>query len=66
MVNFKVAERIIPEDFDNFKGMCKNLSKQLLSDFDEISSLGTSRMLDARYDRFRRIGIYAEAEETNE
>lgn len=62
MVNFGVAERIIPEDFDNFKGMCKSLSKQLISDFDEIFASGTSGMLDARYDRFRRIGIYEETQ----
>lgn len=60
MVNFKVAERIIPENFGNFPKMCSELSKQLSADFDEISALGTSKMLDARYDRFRRIGIYNE------
>ncbi|PWM68534.1 MAG: acetyl-CoA carboxylase carboxyl transferase subunit alpha [Clostridiales bacterium] len=60
MVDFKVAERIIPEDFDHFPKMCKALKKQLHDDFSDIVSLGTSKMLDRRYERFRRIGIYEE------
>lgn len=58
MVDFHVAERIIPEDFDRFPKMCKSLKAQLCADLDDISALGTGRMLDCRYERFRRIGIY--------
>lgn len=61
MVNFGVAERIIPEDFEHFPKMCKALKKQISDDLHEIEALGTSRMLDSRYERFRRIGIYEEA-----
>lgn len=62
MVNFKVAERIIPEDFEHFPKMCKSLGKQLISDIDDIYALGRSGMLERRYERFRRIGIYDEDE----
>ncbi|MGN1122639.1 MAG: carboxyltransferase subunit alpha [Eubacteriales bacterium] len=60
MVDFHVAEHIVTEDFDHFPKMCKDLRKKLSSDLDEITALGTNKMLERRYERFRRIGIYEE------
>ncbi len=61
MVKFGVAERIISEDFGDFPKMCDSLKEQLLSDLKEIKSLSKRKMLDARYTRFRKIGVYEEA-----
>lgn len=63
MVNFKVAEDIIDEDFNKFKKMCKQMKKNILSDIQTLSSMPISQLLDNRYNKFRRIGFYKE--ETN-
>ncbi len=63
MVDFGVAERIIPEDFADFDVMCNNIREHVLEDIKDIFALGISTMLDCRYDRFRRIGVYEEAAE---
>ena len=60
MVEYHVAERIIPEDFTHFKRMCADLKKVLLSDLAVITQNSISGMLENRYERFRRIGIYEE------
>ncbi len=60
MVNFGVAEGIIHEDFENFDKMCENLKSILISDIRTLSSLSESHLLENRYERFRKIGIYEE------
>ena len=60
MVNFGVAEGIIHEDFENFDKMCAEMRSLLLSDLRTLSALSHSHLLEERYERFRKIGIYEE------
>ncbi len=60
MVDFGVAERIIAEDFNNFDKMCKEMKSIILSDLRTLCGLSSQRLLDERYERFRKIGIYEE------
>lgn len=62
MVQFKVAETIIPEDFDHFGKMCKGIKQQLLADLDVLMSMPCHQMLESRYNRFRTIGFFNEKE----
>lgn len=63
MKNFGVAETIIPEDFENFKAMCDDMKSHLLKDFKELRCLTKEALVQNRYDRFRKIGIFEEAED---
>lgn len=60
MLDFKVAETIIPEDFKHFRNMCKTLKSQIISDLNELASIPKEKLLLNRYERFRKIGIYSE------
>lgn len=60
MVDFGVAEGIIAEDFNNFDKMCKEMKIIILSDLRTLCGLSSQRLLDERYERFRKIGIYEE------
>ncbi len=60
MKHFGVAEDIIPEDFENFPKMCKGMRKLLVDAIDELSKLSEDELLEQRYDRFRKFGIFDE------
>ena len=60
MKEFGVAEAIIPEDFDRFPKMCKNMRNLLVAAIDELSALSPDEIVSQRYDRFRRFGIFEE------
>lgn len=63
MILFKVAERVILEDFDNFDEMCRLLAHQLDADLTELCKLSPKRIEEDRYERFRRLGIIEEKTE---
>ncbi len=60
MVSFGVAESVIPEDFPHFDRMCAGIKELLLGDLSELRGLSDERLLEKRYERFRRIGVYEE------
>ncbi|MBR1554922.1 MAG: acetyl-CoA carboxylase carboxyl transferase subunit alpha, partial [Oscillospiraceae bacterium] len=60
MKEFEVAEEIIPEDFDNFSQMCASLKETLIEAVDELSALSEEEVLNQRYQRFRKFGIFEE------
>ena len=60
MKSFGVAEEIIPEDFSHFDAMCKTLREQLVNDLKKLTSYGETKLLEQRYRRFRKFGIYEE------
>ncbi len=60
MVDQGVAEEIIPENFDNFPAMCTDITARLTADIDSMSALSGEEIVQNRYARFRRIGVYAE------
>lgn len=60
MKEFEVAEEIIPEDFDNFTQMCASLKETLIEAVDELSALSEEEVLNQRYQRFRKFGIFEE------
>ena len=62
MQHFGVAETIIKEDPKHFDKMCAALKKQLERDVDYLSSLSHDMLVDGRYKRFRKFGIYNEEE----
>ena len=59
MLQLQVAERIIPENFEDFSGMCAALAVELSMDLQELCRLTPAELLEQRYRRFRRIGVYA-------
>lgn len=63
MKHFGVAETVIPENFDDFGGMCGDLKNRLLEDLRGLRVLSGDALVQNRYDRFRKIGIYAETGE---
>lgn len=60
MKEFGVAEEIIPEDFDHFSKMCKNMKHQLSVILDELCEKTEEQLLEERYLRFRKFGIFSE------
>ena len=60
MVKFGVAEGIIPEDTEHFDRMCTMIKDRLAYELDVLTKLPEKRLLDERYRRFRRIGVFEE------
>lgn len=60
MLDFGVAERVIPEDFAHFKKMCSQLKKCLIEDLGELSAVPRANLSVERYERFRKFGNYIE------
>ena len=60
MVDLHVAEEIIPENFADFPQMCAAMTVQLTMDLDELCALSPEGLLEQRYRRYRRIGVYEE------
>ena len=60
MVEQGVAEGIIPENFEDFSAMCADITARITTDIAELSMLGDEEIVQNRYERFRRIGVYAE------
>ncbi len=61
MVEFGVAEDIFDENFSSMNKMCTAMKKSIYKDLMELSSLPTSRLLENRYERFRKFGVYRES-----
>jgi acetyl-CoA carboxylase carboxyl transferase alpha subunit len=57
-----VSERIIPERFDRFDRMCRMLQGILRRDIDALGAMTPDELLNARYERFRKLGVYKTAE----
>ena len=60
MVQMHVADGIIPEDLANFTEMCRRMKNLLTEELDRLCSLSEEELLEQRYKRFRKIGIYEE------
>ena len=60
MGDLHVAEGIIPENFADFQQMCAAMTVQLTMDLDELCALTPEELLEQRYRRYRRIGVYEE------
>ena len=58
MVDFKVAENIIPENFEHFDTMCDDMRNILLNDLYQLTKQSTHELLDNRYKRFRKFGEF--------
>ncbi|MDD5901042.1 MAG: acetyl-CoA carboxylase carboxyl transferase subunit alpha [Lachnospiraceae bacterium] len=65
MKSFGVAETIIPENFDDFSATCEVIKKNLKEDLSELLKKSTEDLLNDRYRRFRKFGIYEENGETH-
>jgi len=64
MKSFGVAETVIPENFDDFAVTCDTIKKHLKHDLNELLKKKTDALLEDRYMRFRKFGIYEENGET--
>ena len=62
MREFKVIEGIITEDFDHFAKMCNSIRHQLKKDLKDLMKQSSSKLLDNRYYRFRKIGYFTREE----
>lgn len=60
MVELGVAEDIIPEEFDSFNKMCEKIKGRLLRDLRSLCARPEELLLNDRYSRFRKIGVYEE------
>jgi len=60
MLEQGVAEEIIPENFEDFPAMCADIAGRLSEDITAMAELTDEEIVQQRYGRFRRIGIYAE------
>lgn len=60
MVDLHVAEDILPENFADFPQMCAAMTVQLTMDLNELCALTPEELLEQRYRRYRRIGVYEE------
>lgn len=58
MVDFKVADCVIPENFEHFDRMCDNIRETLTADLDRLTKLSPDELRDGRYKRFRRFGEF--------
>lgn len=59
MKRFGVAETVIPET-GGFSRICRNIKKQLETDYKELSSYSPEDLTERRYLRFRHLGAYIE------
>ena len=62
---FGVAETVIREDFDRFDEMCEGMKSLLLKDFRTLRTYSETELVHARYERFRKFGIYEEHGQVN-
>ncbi len=60
MLELKVAERVIPEDFTHFKKMCKSIREMLVEDIKQLQSMPQIEIENDRYNRFRALGRFVE------
>ena len=60
MQRLKVAEDIIPEDFEHFDRMCGNIRRLLVRDLNRLKQFSSKELQNDRYERFRRFGVYQE------
>ena len=60
MVEFGVAEEIIAEDFRHFSRMCEGIKENLILDLKEWSKKTGRELSEERYQRFRKLGRWAE------
>lgn len=60
MLEHGAAEEIIPENFENFSAMCADIADHITEDIRQLSVLSADEIVQKRYDRFRRIGVYTE------
>ena len=60
MKRFGVAEDVIVENFDAFETMCEDLKQRLLQDIQALQQLGKKEVSEKRYQRFRKLGVFAE------
>lgn len=64
MKHFGVAERVIEEDFDRFDAMCRNITACIKEDLAEMKKQTAEELLENRYNRFRKFGVFKEDGET--
>ena len=60
MKNFGVAEKVIREDFDHFDKMCAGIKLRLVDMIEEFSDMTEDEIVEQRYQRFRKFGIFEE------
>ena len=64
MLRLKVVDEVIPEPLGgahrDHRAMAATLKQSLLRAVQRLSLLPTPALLERRYDKFRRIGVYEE------
>lgn len=60
MLEMKVAERVISENFENFDEMCRDIKKNLTEDLTQLTSIPHGTLVENRYQRFRGFGVFEE------
>lgn len=60
MLDFGVAEDVFDENAASMKKMCSPIKTKLYDDLLTLTSMPVSKLLDKRYNRFRKFGTYQE------
>ena len=60
MKSLGVAEKVIREDFDHFGKMCEGIKLRLLDTIEEFASMSEEEIVEQRYQRFRKFGVFDE------
>jgi acetyl-CoA carboxylase carboxyl transferase subunit alpha len=59
-----VVDGIVPEPqggaHHNHAAAAEMLGKSILSALEELEKVSSAKLLEARYDKFRKVGVYAE------
>ena len=58
MVDFKVADNIISENFEQFDKMCDEMRNLIVSDLEKLAKLPVDELREQRYKRFRKFGEF--------
>ena len=56
LLNFSVADKIIPEGNRSFEEICEELKEALNEEIEKLSQLDDYRRCEDRYNKFRKIG----------
>ena len=56
LLNFSVADKIIPEGNRSFEEICEELKEALNEEIEKLSRLDDYRRCEDRYNKFRKIG----------
>lgn len=62
LYDFKIVDKVIKEN-KGFEDTAKNLKKEIIKQISELKNLSKSKLVEQRYEKFRKIGEFKKFEE---